>query len=289
MSVLGFDIHVDKENAAPGLNINRRKALNSFGSASGKQIADRNRGKSAHLAQRKALTDVINDPASRNTKENRSTINKDEFCSSLQPSCKVVCGAEDLHGNLGHTERDYQKTVPPLQQLKVPTDLGSPKSKSASSSKNQKVQLKPKTASKIIYEDDDTDATFPSSERLSSYVNRLLTWRPPCLFGALPDSESDNSDLEQLPEDDILLDMQLPTPTVPEFSDEDLVNLMNDLPPQNPEFGDERGDFYEDKAIELALDQTVDTSYTFGSLHVMDASLEIPESNSSTDLDLSAT
>lgn len=44
-------------------------------------------------------------------------------------------------------------------------------------------------------------------------MNRLLTWRPPCLFGALPDSESDNSDLEQLPEEDILLDLQLPTPT----------------------------------------------------------------------------
>lgn len=64
---------------------------------------------------------------------------------------------------------------------------------------------------------------------------------------------------------------------------------MNDMPPQNPEFGDERDDFYEDKAIELALDQTVDTSYTFGSLHVMHSSLEIPDSNSSTDLDLSAT
>lgn len=82
--------------------------------ASGKQIADRNRGKSAHLAQRKALTDVINDPASRNTKENRSTINKDEFCSSLK-SCKVAYGVEDLHGNLGHTERDLQKTEQPLQ------------------------------------------------------------------------------------------------------------------------------------------------------------------------------
>lgn len=85
--------------------------------ASGKQIADRNtgRGKSAHLAQRKALTDVINDPASRNTKENRSTINKDEFCSSLKSSCKVAYGIEDLHGNLGHTERDLQKTAQPLQ------------------------------------------------------------------------------------------------------------------------------------------------------------------------------
>lgn len=39
------------------------------------------------------------------------------------------------------------------QQLKVPKDVGSPKGKSALSSKNQKEHLKPKTASKIIYED----------------------------------------------------------------------------------------------------------------------------------------
>lgn len=52
------------------------------------------------------------------------------------------------------------------------------------------------------------ESIFPKSQRLSSYVDKLLTWRPPCLFGTIPDSEPESDN------DDALMDKLVNTPVL---------------------------------------------------------------------------
>ena len=43
----------------------------------------------------------------------------------------------------------------------------------------------------------DNEDVLPAQDRASNYVNKLLTWRPQCLFGILPDSDSEDDEVYQ--------------------------------------------------------------------------------------------
>lgn len=43
-------------------------------------------------------------------------------------------------------------------------------------------------------EEDDFEDIWPKSERISTYIKKLVTWRPPCLFGDLPESDDDEDE-----------------------------------------------------------------------------------------------
>ena len=42
--------------------------------------------------------------------------------------------------------------------------------------------------------EDDFEDIWPKSERISTYIKNLVNWRPPCLFGDLPESEDDEDE-----------------------------------------------------------------------------------------------
>uniref|UniRef100_A0A0B6ZM26 Uncharacterized protein n=1 Tax=Arion vulgaris TaxID=1028688 RepID=A0A0B6ZM26_9EUPU len=279
MSFVGFEVHVDKENDVP--SINKRGALKHVG-------LNGDRGKLQQTVTRKALLNVINEPAnlaSRGLGGKQLSLAKDGISNSVKSSSKILSGAENRPVNTDNKKQHCHKT-PSLQGVKVSDNAGSHSSKVKSVEAPKKLQAPLKPLSVVNDDDYDSDSIFPTSERLSSYVSKLLTWRPPCLFGALPNSESDNSDLEELPEDDILLDMPLPISTVPDFSTADLVHFMTEFPPTKPECLDkEQGHDGQDKDIEVSLDLTSDASFSFGTLHFMNGSLDsshISDANAST-------
>lgn len=46
-------------------------------------------------------------------------------------------------------------------------------------------------------EEDDFEDIWPKSERISTYIKKLVNWRPPCLFGDLPVSEDEDEETEE--------------------------------------------------------------------------------------------
>lgn len=44
---------------------------------------------------------------------------------------------------------------------------------------------------------DEDDDILPVKERASTYVHKLLSWRPQCLFGTTPDSEDEDEEKER--------------------------------------------------------------------------------------------
>ncbi|XP_060075514.1 uncharacterized protein LOC132555177 [Ylistrum balloti] len=79
-------------------------------------------------------------------------------------------------------------------------------------------------------EDDDFEDIWPKSERISSYISQLISWRPPCLFSHLPDSGDETDEEEERKKrmenlDNVLENMPKPLSTVcdlPELDEEDL-------------------------------------------------------------------
>lgn len=45
--------------------------------------------------------------------------------------------------------------------------------------------------------EDDFEDIWPKSERISTYIKKLVNWRPPCLFGDLPVSEDEDEETEE--------------------------------------------------------------------------------------------
>jgi len=226
MSALGFEVHIDKENdtPVPGM-INKGGPLKHFGrEAKGK----------VQPTPRKALYDVNQEPANaqalrnlgRNKLDSSSTVLRDGCTSTFKPLLKVAKDAEN--DPLGaHNKKQDSKKTPAIQKKELKgTEIHPPKHKSVRAEKPK--PSKPRE--NVADEEYDSDSIFPRSERLSSYVDKLLVWSVPCFFKAPLDSESECSDVEELLQDDILLEMPPVMPVVTEFSDADLDILIRDLP-----------------------------------------------------------
>lgn len=48
---------------------------------------------------------------------------------------------------------------------------------------------------------------LPEKDRLSNYVNKLISLRLPCLIGPVTESDSEDSDYEELLNEEIVFDM----------------------------------------------------------------------------------
>lgn len=50
----------------------------------------------------------------------------------------------------------------------------------------------------FTHSDSDDESIWPRKERISTYFTKVLNWRPPCLFGAQPESEDDEITEQQI-------------------------------------------------------------------------------------------
>ncbi|XP_059159324.1 uncharacterized protein LOC131943310 isoform X2 [Physella acuta] len=260
MAALGFEVHVDKENA-PSILHTKGSALKSFGL--------RNNGKLAQPTPRKALFDVNQDPRGPVGKNFNSIDIKhnEKLFNPVKP--KVSSGVENHPQGPGIKKSETRKTPAQHSHRK---SLKNTKNElpPVISATTKKVTRKPPVIQQQPDNDDceyDSDTIFPRSERLSTYVDKLLAWRPPCLFGTIPDSDTDCSEPEEIMHEEIC-EMPVSFVPVPEFLEMDLENLMDELPPlEIPE------EFESPEKDTYMLDQTPDTSLSLGSLQVMTGSL----------------
>nr|KAI8769886.1 hypothetical protein BgiMline_001909 [Biomphalaria glabrata] len=218
MSALSFAVHNDKENVGVSKGINL------------KSIGSKNKGIHVQPTPRKALIDVNHD--SRVSLGVLNSFTKESHLYPLKAHPKVSSGVENIPQGTSIKKIEAKKT--PKLQTKVLKN-----SKENSTSVN--VDVKPKKKHTITPQppastsDDEEESIFPKSQRLSSYVDKLLTWRPPCLFGTIPDSEPESDN------DDALMDKLVNTPVLfpevalPEFSEQDLDLMIDLLPLDVPE------------------------------------------------------
>lgn len=43
----------------------------------------------------------------------------------------------------------------------------------------------------------DDESIWPRKDRVSTYVHRILSWRPPCLFGLSPQSDNEEEEIRE--------------------------------------------------------------------------------------------
>lgn len=120
-------------------------------------------------------------------------------------------------------------------------------------------------------QDDDFEDIWPKSERISTYISQLISWRPPCLFADYPasDDEVDEEEERRKRMEDLsnILDTMPEPPTfvddVPEL-DEDILWIpepLEDVPfPSSDELFD----------VSQPLDDTLDILASVGPLRIHD-------------------
>jgi len=280
MASLAFEVHVDKENDTPVAVFTK-----SGGGGGLKAIGPQSK-RFAQPTPRKALNDVNN------------------FAVPLKkPGLKIAKGFEN---QIKKPEPEMKKKK--TQKLKdVQVDKKPPKTVVTNVTVTKK-QPSPVVVHQPSLPDDeeyDSDSIFPRSQRLSTYVGKVFSWRPPCLFGAAilnSDEESDISDEENF-QDDLIEwparsefpdhDDLLPCPDIddlpPPMTDDDLDALLQAhssatasaqsqpqcldaplLPSQEVESAPlSKSPSPVPSDTDLCLLQTPDTSLSLGSLHVM--------------------
>ncbi|CAL1525945.1 unnamed protein product [Lymnaea stagnalis] len=259
MSALGFEVHIDKENATPAALFNKGGTLKSFGSI--------NNGRHIQPTPRKALIDVNNDARGQLGKDFGTNASKEMLFNSVKPCTKMSTGIENLQHGPHMKKPDSKKTLS-LQQphgkgLKHHKEFGL----QPSTKKPERRQKRQHPPTHISDEEYDSDTIMPRHERLSTYVDKLLAWRPPCLFGTIPDSESDNEPDDLLNDD--IINIPLTMIEVPQFNETDLDNLIEDLPPLET-LDDETESAEQDRVV---FEQTPDTSLSLGGLYMLNDSI----------------
>ncbi|BFY98194.1 hypothetical protein BsWGS_01234 [Bradybaena similaris] len=237
MSALGFEVHVDKENAAYVPGINKGGPVKAFSGL--KEVKGQ-----VQSTARKALLDVkqANIAASRNVNRNKldasSTALKDACFSAVKPS-KISNDAENHPHCLNIKQQDFAKPLS-LQKkgLRIlnDTEIQPPKVLPSTKFEEPKTDLKQEPV--FAEEEYDPAYVFPEKDRLSNYVDKLISLRLPCLIGPLTESDSEDSEYEELLNEELVFDIPNLMPEIPEFSDADLDTLMDDIPPPEPDFVD---------------------------------------------------
>ncbi|XP_005089809.1 uncharacterized protein LOC101862232 [Aplysia californica] len=281
MAAIGFEVHVDKENATPAAVFNKGSVLKGFGPRRDKKLTQ--------PTPRKALFDVNNDQQlSKKVGLGKESGLSGELSKPNKPGLKISSGVENKTDEVKKPEakKVFRKKLP--KKTKEPeADNKPPKVQPSISTK----QPSPSYPDPSIPEDDeeyDSDSIFPRTERLSTYVDKLFSWRPPCLFGLIPDSESDLSD-PNLSSDS--LDIPMPEPEVEAMPEADLFSLLVPLPEVDASASESSGrqssnqetsgqqarpsfltsPIEEDSS--LSLTPSPDTSLSLGHLQVMPGSL----------------
>jgi len=285
MSSLAFRVHFDKENDTPA-------ALMGKGAGTLKSFGPRQK-QFVQPTPRKALFDVNNELQLSSNKFVRGKDVKlqQPMKKSSTSALRISKGGENTFVKKpelknGSTNKIRNKTKGPV--LKAPKVSSLVNTKPAPLAQHKLAPPVP------LDEEYDSDSIFPRSERLSTYVGQLFSWRPPCLFGSIPDSEeSDMSDDEDLY--DIL---DLPVPDLPEVveMDDDIFSSMVPLPvpedlfpqPFTYKLSHDQKEAGPSglRPIDSDLDTlpvlgefdilpTPDTSLSLGSLHVMTGSLDV--------------
>lgn len=286
MSALAFRVHIDKENEAPAAVIGKSAgALKSFGPRQKNFVQP---------TPRKALFDVNNErQLSSNKFVPGKNVNLKQPIKNQNSMLRIARGVENSHttklqskGALSNITKNKPK-APEIKAPKVKTVV--------------KPKIVPPTQQKhdsLDDEESEGESIFPRSERLSTYVGQLFSWRPPCLFGSIPDSEDsdlsdhDDHDNSILPELLDMIDIPMPEMDVPDMRD--ILSVMDPLPVPEDHAAESQS-----PASQLSQDQqrgagpseldtlslpvpsefdiipTPDTSLSLGSLHVMTGSLDV--------------
>ncbi|XP_033757042.1 uncharacterized protein LOC117339508 [Pecten maximus] len=249
MASMTFMPYVDKENAGSlGIHSGKGQQRASSGLGVGKVFGSSSQNQL--VTPRRALGDVSNRGLSLNTNSQSLKQQKPAF---KQPAPQQKKGLK-IQGNKPNNNTQSksltkEKPVPiephyeEIEHMHIPTEI----------------------------EDDDFEDIWPKSERISTYISQLISWRPPCLFSHLPDSGDETDEEEERKKrmdnlDTILQNMPEPPSSVcdlPELGDEDLhvPEPENSVPfPSDVELFE----------ISLPLDDSIDILPNVGQLQMHD-------------------
>ncbi|OWF49493.1 uncharacterized protein LOC110451710 [Mizuhopecten yessoensis] len=247
MASMTFMPYVDKENAGSlGIHPGKGQQRASSGLGGGKVF-----GSSAQkklVTPRRALGDVSNRGLSLNSNSQGLKQQKPAF---KPPSSQQKKGLK-LQGN-------KQSNV--LQTKTVTKEKAVPIEPHYDEIEHMHIPKK--------IEDDDFEDIWPKSERISTYISQLISWRPPCPFSHLPESGDETDEEEERKkrmEDlyNVLDNMPKPLPSVCDLPDLDDDNIWVPEPVEAVSFPSSV-DFCE---ISLPLDDSLDILPYVGELRL---------------------
>jgi len=189
-----FMVHIDKENETPAA-LAHKGPVKAFGPRKGKLNLQ---------TPRKALFDVNNEQQLGKAPRGKDSSTYGPIKNPGKTKCDIFQDFENQNSN-----KSIKKAQPKKESTqKIHKKIERPQvlTKATVVTKKQPVQkLKPV---KKFEADEEWDAIFPRQERLSTYVDKLFSWRPPCLFGELPESDVSDLDVSEQ-EDDFDFEMNL--------------------------------------------------------------------------------
>lgn len=242
-----FMPYVDKENAGShGIHSSKGQQRSSSGLGAGKVFGSSSQNQL--VTPRKALGDVSNRNLSLNSNSKGLKSQKPEF---KQPAPQQQKG-QKLKGNKSKTIAQVklkEKTVPKepeyeeIEHMHIPPDI----------------------------DDDDFEDIWPKSERISTYISQLISWRPPCLFSHLPDSGDETDEEEDRKKRMEKMDNMLQNMPEPPSSICDLQELDDDgLWEPEPEISVPFPSDLELLEVSLPLDDSVEILQNVGQLKIHD-------------------
>ncbi|XP_076103707.1 uncharacterized protein LOC143072583 [Mytilus galloprovincialis] len=185
MASLAFQPYVDKENAG---SFGVRPNKGQIGGGLGKVF---NKGNEQSLVTpRRALGDVNRD---------LKAVNNGPGLKPMQKPSGLPLQSKGLQMKSANIQPLTGRSGNIMQKPSVNENL---RKKSISTNK---VTVKIEPVHKRLAEDiehmhipkeeeDDFEDIWPKSDRISTYLNKLVRWRPPCLFGELPDSSDEEEE-----------------------------------------------------------------------------------------------
>ncbi|XP_069139300.1 uncharacterized protein [Argopecten irradians] len=263
MASMTFMPYVDKENAGShGIHSSKGQQRSSSGLGAGKVFGSSSQNQL--VTPRKALGDVSNRNLSLNSNSKGLKPQKPEF---KQPAPQQQKG-QKLKGNKPKTITQLSvmvKVAPTLMNDIVHNML-------FNIFVDFLVQIEHGILIFVcIFSDDDFEDIWPKSERISTYISQLISWRPPCLFSHLPDSGDETDEEEDRKKRMEKMDNMLQNMPEPPSSICDLQELDDDgLWEPEPEISVPFPSDLELLEVSLPLDDSVEILQNVGQLKIHD-------------------
>ncbi|XP_046327461.1 uncharacterized protein LOC124111725 [Haliotis rufescens] len=189
MAALRFQIHVDKENAS-SLGVNPKLRNGSTSGIRGKVFQE---SITPGLTKpRKALGDV-NTPASSRPRKALGDVNGTSG-GILKPVKGKSGGLKPLSLNPQSFKKPEGKRSQEKGLRKQEPKISVPVLQTARSCQPASSLCEDIEQMHVEKEPDDDEDVWPARERISTYIDKLISWRPPCLYNTWSDSDDEEDD-----------------------------------------------------------------------------------------------
>ncbi|KAK6185668.1 hypothetical protein SNE40_007849 [Patella caerulea] len=190
MAALQFQ-NQDKENVEGFITTNRakgnRQALGNTSILQNRVKSIQNTNVSAFMTPRKTLGDILNSQQTPHTIKGQSL-----KPVGVKPALNLQKSSIKSKKNVSFRSRGIQEK----ENIKKPKQVLAPVSMKIES-KQRKIECDDIEFMHPPEDVDKDDRYPPQEERVSNYLNKLISWRPPCLFGIPPVSEDEDEEAEE--------------------------------------------------------------------------------------------